>query len=103
MSIQFNQKGRTGNNLYQYFISRLSADTYKINLLHNLDSPVLTFNPITKYPEKNHLDIIYINDTNIYQAINYNENYNNKNLVVDGFSKMPPFNPNYQKILEYIN
>jgi hypothetical protein len=102
MSIQFNQKGRTGNNLYQYFISRILADTYKLNLLHNLNSPVLQFNPVTKYPDKTNLDVIYINDTNIYQAINYNSHFENKNMIVDGFFQDSLFfNSNYQKILNY--
>ena len=49
MSINFIKKGRTGNNLFQYFISRILSDKYKLNFETNFFSPVLDFQPLETY------------------------------------------------------
>ena len=102
MSIEFIKKGRTGNNLFQYFISRFLADQYQLNFKNNFFSPVLDFKPLNIY-NNNYEQTIYINDTNIYRILDTPQDFNNSNLIIDGyFQDSLFFNDKYQLLLNYV-
>ena len=102
MSIEFVKKGRTGNNLFQYFISRILADKFKLNFKTNFYSPVLDFKPLNTYNTTSN-EIITVNDTNIYQIFNHPENFENKSFIVEGyFQDSLFFNNKYHQLLDYI-
>ena len=84
MSIDFIKKGRTGNNLFQYFISRLLANKFNLNFKSSFFSPVLDFKPLECYNNKYEQEI-FINDTNIYRVFDNPEDFQNKNFCVEGY------------------
>jgi len=103
MSIFFNKKGRTGNNLYQYFITRILADMYRLNITSNFRSPVLNFTIHNSYTQLCN-EQIYVNDSNIYDIIQYKNEYKSKNMIVEGFFQDSLFfNTNYNKIIKYLD
>ena len=89
MSIDFIKKGRTGNNLFQYFISRILANKFNLDFKCNFFSPVLDFKPLKCY-NNNYEQEIFINDTNIYRVFDNPEDFQNKNFCLDPFSEGGP-------------
>ena len=85
MSISFVRKGRTGNNLYQYFITRILADIYKLNISCEFRSPVLYFTDHTKYDSMNTQETLVVTDGNIYDVIENHDKYRNRNFLLEGF------------------
>jgi hypothetical protein len=102
MSISINKKGRTGNNLYQYFIALIISDKLKIPISEIMRSPVLEFKQFD-YEKKNLGQSIFINDTNIYDLMENPDRYLNYDIIIDGyFQDSMFFNYNYQFIINQI-
>lgn len=102
MSISINKKGRTGNNLFQYFIALIISDKLKIIINDYLESPVLDFK--YKYHEtKNVGQSMFINDTNVYDILDNPDRYSNYDLIIEGFFQDSVFfNNRYQFIIDQV-
>ena len=103
MSISFLRKGRTGNNLYQYFVTRILADIYKLNSSNEFRSPVLHFTDHTRYDTIINRETLVVTDDNIYDVIENHDKYRNRNFLLEGFFQDSGFfNDNYHNILSYL-
>ena len=103
MSISFRRKGRTGNNLYQYFVTRILADIYKLNSSNEFRSPVLHFTDHTRYDTIINTETLVVTDDNIYDVIENHDKYRNRNFLLEGFFQDSGFfNDNYHNILSYL-